>query len=60
MKDTLFKKAYNAYLGTKNESLAYDFWCKGWEAAIRMRNEEDAKTYQTDKDVSPRHYKAFR
>jgi hypothetical protein len=64
MKDRLYRKAYNAYLGVKNESLAWDFWCKGWDAAveqIRLNQDtvEASADYRAEKDQA-RHYKAHR
>jgi len=34
MKDRLYRKTYDAHMGIKNEVLAYDFWCAGWDAAV--------------------------
>jgi hypothetical protein len=63
MKNRMYRKAYNAYLGVKNEALAYDFWCKGWDAAvdqIRLNQEtmEAAADYRAEKEA--KHYKAHR
>lgn len=29
----MYRAFYDAHLGVKNETLAFEFWCAGWEAA---------------------------
>jgi hypothetical protein len=62
MKNTMYRKAYDTYLGVKNEALAYDFWCKGWDAAVEeiQRKESIAQTDNCYSTTKTKHYKAFR
>ncbi len=59
MKDQLYRKAYDAHRGVKNESLAYDFWCKGWEAA-KKDAEVNPLAQDPIVDITSKVYKAFR
>lgn len=62
MKNKMYRQAYDTYLGVKNEALAYDFWCKGWDAAIEeiQRKESLAQTDYFSPTTEAKHYKAFR
>lgn len=61
MKNKLYRKAYDAHMGIKNETLAYDFWCKGWDAAVAeiRHNQSVAQVAHIPTDKT-KHYKALR
>ena len=62
MKNKMYRETYDAYMGVKNETLAFAFWCRGWDAAvaeIRLK-ETIAQTDNSSPTTETKHYKAFR
>lgn len=43
MKDQEFRHFYDTLMGMKSESMAYTFWCAGWDAAQQANQQSEAQ-----------------